>query len=348
MPPRETYHLRAYFRLILEQDVETGFLAWARKIDELLQTSDFDLARQLITEMKQFLAGADQRVSPDFLMVIRSSEGALWARMGEWGRADSAFASAWQQAHLSQDIENEAWVLADWGNVGLFAGDLSAAEDRFRRAISMFEAAGNQKGKTIVLANLGSVYRETDRLDEARSCYEQVLCYSPLDSDLAAVTLANLGSILQLQEDFVGAEEAYLQAVALFEANGDQRGRAQSLGNLGTLYLHMDKPDQAVACFSEDLAIQREIGDHASQARILNNLGIAYRRLGRWKEAKVCYEHSLMLRRELDDQRGEEIVRRNLARLEELLNNFAPIKADSSLDVLIDDNKVYPPIIADQ
>ena len=140
---------------------------------------------------------------------------------------------------------------------------------------------------------------------------------------MAAVTLANLGSVLQLQGKWTEAEGAYKMALGFFAEVGNLHGRAQALGNLGTLYLNNDQVEKALECFVQDLDLNQRLGDYASQAQTLNNLAIAYRHLGRFDDALKCYEHSLTLKRELSDRHGELVTLINLYHLQQERGDLA-------------------------
>src|SRR5690606_31841205 len=88
-----------------------------------------------------------------------------------------------------------------------------------------------------------------------------------------ALSLNNLGLVYQDSGRFEEALEAFSEALSIRREIGDASGMAQTLNNLGTI--HQDNGDhaQATALWTEALEYARRVGDRMREAVILTNLG---------------------------------------------------------------------------
>ena len=128
-----------------------------------------------------------------------------------------------------------------------------------------------------------------------------------------ALSLNNLGELLQDQGEYAGARDYYEQALAMRrrlypEAQYPQghRDLAQSLNNLGTLLQGQGEYAGARDCYERALAMRRRLypeaqypQGHPHLALSLNNLGELLQGQGEYAGARDCYERALAMRRRL-------------------------------------------------
>lgn len=114
-----------------------------------------------------------------------------------------------------------------------------------------------------------------------------------------ATALNNLGLLLQDQERYQEAEQAYLRAGAIDEkAYGpESHVMATDLSNLGGLYIDQERDAEAVPLLQRalELAEQAFGPDHPLVSKTLNNLASAYDHLDRREEAEQLYVRSLRI-----------------------------------------------------
>ncbi len=158
---------------------------------------------------------------------------------------------------------------------------------------------GNRDGEQVVLSNLGIVYRECGRLDEALSSCEQSLSIARESGDRygQAILLNSLGKIYRGQECFDAAIRAYANCLSIFEELGDPYGQGSALTNLGEICCVVGRPGEAADYCKRALALFREVGDRSDEAEALWRLGSALNALGqreqaraRWREALAIFE----------------------------------------------------------
>jgi tetratricopeptide (TPR) repeat protein len=107
----------------------------------------------------------------------------------------------------------------------------------------------------------------------------------------------------------------FLEAVALFRAEGDRASEEQTLFTQGDLAENHHRYEEATLYFEQALAISRERGDRASEAVALSYLGSVAQSHGRRQEAARYYEQSMVIDRDIGNRRSEGSALFNLGSL---------------------------------
>src|SRR6266511_2281634 len=185
--------------------------------------------------------------------------------------------------------------------------DLEEVTELGERAAT--EALSEGAHRATLWSDLGIVYRELGRLEEAVRAYEQALDIfrSAGDRVGGARALSNSGIVYRELGRLEEAGRAYEQALDIFRSAGDQVGEARALSNSGIVYQELRRLEEAVRAYEQALDIFRSAGDRVGEARALSNSGIVYRELGRLEEAVRAYEQALDIFRPIDDQ-GSEVT----------------------------------------
>jgi tetratricopeptide (TPR) repeat protein len=145
------------------------------------------------------------------------------------------------------------------------------------------------------LHNLGALYRDQGKLDEAEAMYQRSLAgkekalgpehTSTLD------TVNNLGVLYQDQGKLDKAEAMYQRVLAGKEKalGPEHTSTLRTVNNLGILYWDQGKLDEAEAMHQRAPAgYEKALGpEHPSTLRIFNNLGDLHRDQGRINEAEA-------------------------------------------------------------
>ena len=104
----------------------------------------------------------------------------------------------------------------------------------------------------------------------------------------------------------------YEEALDIFRKLKDRWRQAETLNNLGGVYLALEEKEEALLCFEKALNIGREVWDRGREGAALNNLGGVYDELGEKEKALFYYEKSLHIRRDVGDRVGEDASLNNL------------------------------------
>jgi tetratricopeptide (TPR) repeat protein len=143
---------------------------------------------------------------------------------------------------------------------------------------------------------------------------EQALEYALLGEKLASDlgSLALMGKIINGKgvayyylNELNLSDEAYFEALNLFDSAGSLNGKARVLNNIGWNYKVREMNELAIDYFNQGLIILKETGDPDLLQGILNNLGTIYRNQGHFKKALDIYKESLELNRSIGNRKWE-------------------------------------------
>ena len=134
-------------------------------------------------------------------------------------------------------------------------------------------------------------------------------------TELRAKALNGIAGLALYLGDTDEARTALEESLAIRRLNGDLRGVAIALDNLGII-AGMSDPAAARSLHEEASAIQRDRGDKVLLATCLSNAGYAAFRQGDYAAARSYDEESLALNRELGNARAAALALDNLGDVE--------------------------------
>ncbi|MBC7863655.1 MAG: tetratricopeptide repeat protein, partial [Bacteroidia bacterium] len=171
-----------------------------------------------------------------------------------------------------KDIKGTGSTLNNIGSLYMDQGEVERALECWQRSLVLRRQAGNKNGEATTLNNLASVFEEQGKFDTALNYFFQALSIqSTIGNKLGEATC--LRNIARTYEHIAEASsqkktEAALRDSALYyikkslalrEEIGDKKGIAASLGNLGLIYMHLDKTNEAEKCGNRALEIALQI-----------------------------------------------------------------------------------------
>lgn len=164
---------------------------------------------------------------------------------GRYTEARAQYEAALKIAQAINDERQQGVVLSQLGTLALEEGDFAEAERCHRDALARFHALGESRHEAIDWHQLGMVYQKAggrEQKEERRAQW------------------------------FQQADEAYRQAMQLWEALGDQAGAAQTANNLAALAQRIGRPADAARWYRRALALNQAINRPDELARNYNNL----------------------------------------------------------------------------
>ncbi len=166
---------------------------------------------------------------------------------------------------------------------------------------------GDLRLKMDSVGNLGTVYRNIGRYQQAITCYEQALAIAREVGDRPneGVWLGNLGNCYADLGQTARAIDYYKEALAIAREVGNRLNEGTCLGNLGSGYSELGQTTRAIDYFEQDLAIAREVGDRSGEGITLGNLGTSYSNLGQTTRAIDYYEQALAIAHKVGDRPAE-------------------------------------------
>jgi diguanylate cyclase (GGDEF)-like protein len=207
---------------------------------------------------------------------------------GKVGEAESDYATAAKLA-AANDGRVEAEALSGLGslqyNRGAMADALTSAQAAYRTSARI----GDEKGRLDALSLIANVYADSKvaQYDRAIEYYRQLVAGyekhgQPND---VADTRFNIGSTLEAQGNFSGAELHYRRALAAFEKLKRPDDIAYTKRALGSSLMKQGRVNESLPYFDASLAFYEKANDAPNVAFVKQFRGMAYRRLGRANEA---------------------------------------------------------------
>ena len=144
-------------------------------------------------------------------------------------------------------------------------------------------------GVAVGKGQLGTVRMQQRRYPEALAAYAEAReRFTQLDElGSVAVFWHQTGIVYQAAGQPEAAEDAYRKSLAITVRLGDVAGQANTLSQLGNLYVGvLDRPEEAAAFYRQAVDKYVEIRDVAREGVARNNLGNTLRKLRRLDEAR--------------------------------------------------------------
>ena len=196
------------------------------------------------------------------------------------------------------DSARLAGLLSDSGGLHRALGDVGKAEDEFRQALELSDALASERGRAIVLLNIGGLLiSRQSQSDAAPLLREALALFRKLgEQPNVANTLGTLGAALVASEPDE-AWHCYEEALEIALRVGNRDLQSTQLAGLASIHAKRDEYADAVRLRLEALNISRELGDLEGVGLQLGNLGDTYHKLGRLEEASRCIVEAVELAR---------------------------------------------------
>jgi len=141
-----------------------------------------------------------------------------------------------------------------------------------------------------------------------------------------ADTLRALGTVYWYQGQYPEARTCYETAMRYYRELHYTRGEAHCLNNLGVL-VSDSHPEEALAFHQQALVKYREIGNRSGEARALSNIAFLLVTRGDLDTARTAYLQTLELRRAAKDWAGETVVLSNLGEIALMQGRYEEARA---------------------
>jgi len=222
------------------------------------------------------------------------------------------------------EMLRNAWIITHRGKAGAALNkigrlyrarsDAAAARAFLERAMSLFKAAGDEKGVAACLGDLGELARRQGSYDRAFRLVSQALeLQRKMDNKPSiAVCLHSLGHIEAARAAYAQGERYLEEALEIRRAANDKGGMAQTLSALAIVLFNRGDLEKAIARWEAALALTEEVGDRRMLAIVNNNLGEAFRDQGKLAESMAHFKACEEVVTKLDDRLLHSEVSRNI------------------------------------
>jgi len=113
-----------------------------------------------------------------------------------------------------------------------------------------------------------------------------------------------MGAALQIRSAYPKAVEHYQKGMKIFEQLGDKSNMAGALGNIGSIYIELQKFDVALEYQLKCLKLVQEMGNLDGVASSLNNTCVIYTNMKEFDKALLYGEQAVQMYQHLGDSHG--------------------------------------------
>jgi tetratricopeptide (TPR) repeat protein len=251
-----------------------------------------------------YRAALDTRYDDDLARAkIRNNLAALYQREDRYDDAERMFRSvlAWRQKNLPADSIQVAYSLNNLAEIYRIEGRAWEARNLMESAVhSLEQFHPDAPGLALILSNLAIVLCRFSEFDKSEELLREALVfYEQRDAGTRdyAITLSNLGQVLELKNELEAAAPRYERAIGILERLGPSATNdlAATLANTGTLYQRLHRIDEGRQAELRALQLLPAGGDALLRSQILRNMGNLVAGAGQAADALPYFEQSLGL-----------------------------------------------------
>jgi len=237
---------------------------------------------------------------------------------GDVDDGERLYAVALAHATDARDGQLRAMISQNLGILASYRGDLSAALDHYAASLVTYRTAGLREHLGALLNNMGLVYTQLDRLDEAQAAYDEALQHCDAAGDGANRLLALVNSTdLWLARGEIRRAAALCDTV-LFEATAgnDQRALGETYKYMGVIARIRGELDDSERQLGRALENATRRGDLLLAAETSREQAELYERMGKNRETLQALSRSHQSYTKLRSQSQLADLKKRIGRLE--------------------------------
>ncbi len=264
----------------------------------------------------------DRILNPLENAIVAYHEGKLAADRGQWSAAEELYGRVLATNQISIDLRTK--TLCRLGMVYDSQRQWNSAIAFFKKGLDLADGRPECARQFVHLhLNLGSTYRDSNNLPDAKRFLERGIALAKQIRDLSSVAdgYNSLGALYLKSNDTPNAIEAFETSLKFLDEAGEKFRRAQVFNNLGNAYANAREWQKSEQFFEQSLEIKRQAGDNSGQAMTLNNLVRVHRAQQQNNDAIKASEDAVRLFEEVRDFYNAAVAKRNLARIYRAMEN---------------------------
>lgn len=212
-------------------------------------------------------------------------------------------AAAFSSLTSHEDPRVVATAKMHLGRVAWRRADFDAALGLCEESRSVAMRLGDQDLRARVENAMGVLHVAREEYAQAKAAYVVALELTRDNVTRAKIAL-NLGVIANIQGTLDIARRHYVQSLALFREADDERGAALALHNMGMLHSDLGEWDEADEAFRDALALLEHQGNREMIANVLVNRSEVMYGRGRVQDAIAFCDHAKATYAEIGDELG--------------------------------------------
>ena len=194
----------------------------------------------------------------------------------------------------------------------------------FSKAVSTYEAVGDQKMIAGVLNNMSAIYADQCNYTKALDCLFKALKITEQNGDKVSNknSLSIIGNVYFQENDYPKALEYYFRSLKISEEIGNKDGIAANMNGIGNVYATQKDYPKALEYYNKDLEIVKETGNKRGIADVNINLGCTYAAQNDHVKALEYFFTALKIHEETGQKRDAAIVYMNIGTSYASLKNY--------------------------
>lgn len=265
---------------------------------------------RLDTELDNLRVALGRAISRELASESMRLAGALWryfSLRGHYSEGRDWLESALRIARAGPDPvagPDFAGALRGAGYLAFLQCEYEMAAERLEEALTLYRRHGDTDGAALSLQQLGSIARERGEYDRSYQLHLECLQLRQQQGDRAGIAWARnfLAFTSWLRLDFERAQDYSQAALTYFQQAGDGEGITWSQINLGSVALYTGDLGGAERLLHQSLGRAQKLGFREGVGWSLNQLGVVARRQGRMERAIHLLDESLAEHQGLGDK----------------------------------------------
>lgn len=269
---------------------------WLNRLAYALHHADPTEARNLSKQALTLSAReGDKQGEAESYRVI----GNCWNVMGNYARAQINFERSERLFRHVADPEGLSATLRGLGSTFYFTGDYLRSLECLQESLELAERTGNLRDRMLAHNTIGSIYRQlTDYPRALQEFYQSLAMAEELGQEIE-LPMGNIAIIHYMQSEYEKSLEIMLKVLELLRASRDRRNEAACLGNLASLYYHLNNPEASIQHWNQAMLLHQELGNEGGVAFTLRAIGEQYQLRGEYPTALEYYQRSEALARQI-------------------------------------------------
>ncbi|MBC7865159.1 MAG: tetratricopeptide repeat protein [Bacteroidia bacterium] len=247
-----------------------------------------------------------------------SNIGIIYENQGHIAKAIEYYSKSLK---IKEEIGDKKGIATSLNNLGLIydsQGESAKAIEYYGKSLKIREGIDDKKGVAASLNNLGVIYKNRGEIAKAIEYYSKSLRISQEIGDKTGIATCynNLGVIYSHQGDpscFMSKEEClgsgiskaienYSKSLKIREEIGDKNGIANSLNNMGSIYIKKKNYVVALEFCARSLTISKKIGHPQMIRNAAEQLKTIHQKLNQPKKALEMFELFIQMRDSISNQ----------------------------------------------
>lgn len=172
-----------------------------------------------------------------------------------------------------------------------------------QQAVAIFSGLNERMGLARTLNNIGNIYNEIGKFEEAIVQFHQALrFYEQLHEwDRVNGITINISNAYYGLGNFAECLRYLQSALHYCEGKGDKTKAAIIYNNIGIVYDVLGDYPEALEALFFCRRLREELDDHRGLAVVLNNIGSCYHNMSQYEDALASHEAALEIRKKIDN-----------------------------------------------